>query len=266
MQIGVGTLRAHQFVVRSVLDDAATLDGDDSICAANRREAVSDHEYGAALAYLLHVVLDDPLALIIERARRLVEDQDARVGDERARDCDALTLTARQAAAALADQRIVALGKLEDEFMGPREGRRGDHLVQRHRRVGKRDIVAHRAIEQHVLLEHHAELSAQPGWVHHRKIDAIDQDPPGFGHVEALNELCERALAGARRPDDPDDLTGRHPKTDVVHDFRSVDPVAKTDMLEADFAADPRQGCATRTYRRVRTGDEDIAEPLHGKT
>src|SRR6266567_832513 len=147
MQIGVGTLRAHQFVVRSVLDDAAALDGDDSICAANRREAVSDHEYGPALAYLLHVVLDDPLALIIERARGFVEDQDAGVGDESARDCDTLTLTTGQAAAALADDRVVALGELEDELMGPREGRRSDDLLHRDGRIGQRDVVPHRAIE-----------------------------------------------------------------------------------------------------------------------
>src|SRR5258708_33084620 len=121
MQVGVGTLRARPFVVRPVLCDAATLDGDDSIGAAHCRQAVSDHEHGTALAYLPHVVLDDPLALIIERAGRLVEDQDAGVGGEGARHCDALTLTTGQAAAAFADERVVALGELEDELMGSRE-------------------------------------------------------------------------------------------------------------------------------------------------
>src|SRR6516165_12452467 len=132
MLIGVGTLRADQFVVRPVLDDAAALDADDSIGAANRRQAVSDHEYGAALAYLVHVVLDDPLALIVERARRLVEDQDARIGDERARDRDALTLTTGEAAAALADECVVALRELENEFVRPRKRRCGDNLLHRH--------------------------------------------------------------------------------------------------------------------------------------
>src|SRR5438105_2296750 len=83
------------------------------------------------------------------------------IGDEGSRDCDALTLTTGQAAAALADDRVVALGELEDELMGPCEGRRSDDLLHRHGRIGQRDVVPHRAIEQQVLLEHHAKLSAQ---------------------------------------------------------------------------------------------------------
>src|ERR1700746_1641488 len=121
MLIGVRTLRTHQFVIRPGLDDAAALDGDDAIRAANRRQAVSDHKYGAALAYLLHVVLDDPLALIVECACCLVEDQDARVGDECTRDRNALALATRQVAAALSDEGVVALRELEDELMGSGE-------------------------------------------------------------------------------------------------------------------------------------------------
>ena len=43
-------------------------------------------------------VLDQRLALAVEARRRLVEDQDARVGEDRARDRDALPLAARQLA------------------------------------------------------------------------------------------------------------------------------------------------------------------------
>ena len=86
------------------------------------------------LAISPHVVLDDALALVVERAGRLVEDQDARVGDQRARDGDALALAARQARAALADDGVVALGQLEDEFVRAGELRRRDHPLHRHRR------------------------------------------------------------------------------------------------------------------------------------
>src|SRR5712671_2092551 len=37
-------------------------------------------------------------------------------------------------------------------------------------------------------------------------------------------------------------------------------------MLERDFAADRRQRRAARTNSRLRTGVEDIAKPLDGKT
>ena len=107
--------------------------------------------------------LDDALALVVERAGRLVEDQDARIGDQRAGDGDALALAARKAAAALADHGVVALRQLEDEVMRAGELRRLDHPLHRHAGIGERDVVADRAVEQHVLLQHHADLAAQPG-------------------------------------------------------------------------------------------------------
>ena len=75
-------------------------------------------------AISLHVLLDGALAFVVERAGRLVEDQDARVGDQRARDRDALALPARQAAAAFADDGVVALGQLQDEVVRAGERRR----------------------------------------------------------------------------------------------------------------------------------------------
>ena len=91
----------------AVLDEAAALDGDDAVGAAHGREAMGDDQHGAALRDLAHVLLDDALALIVERAGRLVENENARVGDEGAGDGDALALPAGQARAALALRRIV---------------------------------------------------------------------------------------------------------------------------------------------------------------
>ena len=77
----------------------------------------------------LHVLLDDPLALVVERARRLVEDQDARIGNERAGNGDALALTARERAAALADDGVIAFRQLQDEVVRARERRGVDDAL-----------------------------------------------------------------------------------------------------------------------------------------
>ena len=55
-------------------------------------KTVGDEDDRAALGDGLHVLLDDALALVIELARRLVKDQDPRVGHQRAGDRDALAL------------------------------------------------------------------------------------------------------------------------------------------------------------------------------
>lgn len=57
------------------------------------------------------------LALVVERARGLVQNEDARVAQEHARDGDALLLTAGQPRAALAHERVVAVGQRADELV-----------------------------------------------------------------------------------------------------------------------------------------------------
>src|SRR6478735_2782005 len=117
VQRRIATAGLDQRVMGAVLDQAAVLERDDAIRGPYGREPVRDDENGSSLGDLLHVVLDDPLALIIERTRRLVEDQDARIRDQCAGDGDALALAARQGRAAFADDRIVALIEFEDEFV-----------------------------------------------------------------------------------------------------------------------------------------------------
>ncbi len=56
-----------------------------------------------------HVFLHDAFGLVIQGAGGLVQDQDARVGDQRPGDGDALALAAGQIAALLPDQGVIAL-------------------------------------------------------------------------------------------------------------------------------------------------------------
>ena len=104
--------------MRAILDQATALDGDYTICKSKRRETVRDDDHGPPARHLRHILLHDTLAFIIERTRRLVENEYAGICDERASNSDALTLSARQGATTLADDGVIALGKLEDEIVG----------------------------------------------------------------------------------------------------------------------------------------------------
>ena len=129
------------------------------------------------------------------------------------------------------------------------------------RAFGQGDIVAHRTVEQHVLLEHHADLPPQPGRVGHHQIHAVDQHAAALRHVEPLHQFCEGALARTRRADDADGLAGRNIEGDVVQDFRSVEAVAKRDVLEANVALERRQPGAARGKSRLRGTVENVTEP-----
>src|SRR5262250_221813 len=92
---GIAAASLDEIVMAAILDYAARVDGDDPVGAPHGREPVGDDEDGAALGDFLHVLLNHPLALIIKRARCLVENQDPGVGDQSTRDRDPLLLTSR---------------------------------------------------------------------------------------------------------------------------------------------------------------------------
>ncbi len=92
VQGGIAPGVLHQLVVGAVLDEPPALDGDDAIGGAHRREPMGDDQHRAPVGDLAHVALDDVFTLVIQRAGRLVENQDLRIGDERAGNRDTLAL------------------------------------------------------------------------------------------------------------------------------------------------------------------------------
>ena len=69
--------------------------------------------------------------------------ENSRVGNQRARDRDALALAAGERGTAFADDRVVALGQLKNEFMRARKLRRRNDALNRKRRIDQRDVLAH---------------------------------------------------------------------------------------------------------------------------
>ena len=106
-------------------------------------------------------VLHQPLGFGIERGRRLVEQDDRRILDQRAGDGDALALAARQLQAVLADRRVVAEREAHDEFVGVRGLGGGDDLVLGCAGLAEGDVLADRAAEQEHVLADIGDLPAQ---------------------------------------------------------------------------------------------------------
>src|SRR5262249_50443413 len=102
---------------------------------------VSDDERRTALPERLEAVLNQRFALAVQARGGLVEDQNARIGENRPRDRDALTLTARKAYAALANDRVVALFECLDELITVRDPADRDDLVPGGVRFGVGDVV-----------------------------------------------------------------------------------------------------------------------------
>ena len=113
----------------AAFDDPACLEHDDLVGMHDRRQPVRDHDRGPAALDIFERALDLGLGAAVERAGRLVEDQDRRVLEQRARDRDALLLAARQLQPALADPRLIAEWLAFDELGDRRAARRALDLV-----------------------------------------------------------------------------------------------------------------------------------------
>jgi hypothetical protein len=94
---------ASEFAVGADVDDLAGVHDDDSVRQFQCTGAVGDDDRRAALGELLQHFVDQPFALDVDLAGRLVEDEDIRVAKDDAGQGDALPLTAGEAVAPLAN-------------------------------------------------------------------------------------------------------------------------------------------------------------------
>ena len=144
-----------------------------------RRQAMGDHDHGAAARVGLELAQQLFLGGGVERAGRLVEDQDARVADQRAGDAEKLALAHRQPLAALAQHGVVALRQALDEIVRADELGHGDDAAGILVDHAHGDVLAHRAGEELHVLRHAADLGAQLRRRDVGDVGAVDQHAAG---------------------------------------------------------------------------------------
>src|SRR5947208_11449738 len=101
VELFVPAVGDEQLLMRAVFDNLAAFEYQNLIGAPNRRQTVCDHERRPAAPQGPQAILNLGFALRVETRGRLVQHQDPRIGENRARDRDALPLAARQLDAAL---------------------------------------------------------------------------------------------------------------------------------------------------------------------
>jgi hypothetical protein len=151
-------VQREQLLVRALLGDLALVEHDDSPGLPDRRQPVRDHDRGATCQQTAQPLLDARLSPDVYVRRGLVEDQDARVGDRRARERDQLPLTRREMSAALAHLRVVAVRHPLDQLVRADGAGGVEDLLLGRVIATERDVVPHGAGEQEPLLRHDPEL------------------------------------------------------------------------------------------------------------
>src|SRR5919197_1218137 len=152
VDVAVDRARLEQLLVRPAGDDAPLVEDDDLVRERDRREPVGDDQRRPAVHRLAQAETDTRLGGRIHRRSGVVEDEDARVDGESARDRQPLPLAAGQRDAALADHGVVPLRQPLYELVRLRQARHALELLVVQVADAEGDVLAHRRGEEERIL------------------------------------------------------------------------------------------------------------------
>ena len=245
--------RAGKHLPRRPRLDDPTRVGDRDAIAQPRRDAevVRDEQHpDAALARLRGEEVEDPrLHGDVERGRRLVGDDEPRLGRERHRDHHALAQAARQLVrvAARLDRRLG-----DPDLVEQRGHARGVEVT---RRLGDLAADAHRRVQRrHRVLEDRAEVAAEafaPRCVASREhVGAVQahraaQHRLRVARQQAEGREAEHALARPRFADEAEDLPRRDLQRRAAHRVHVAGGGTEGHMEILDLECDLRFHCTS---------------------
>src|SRR5450631_219336 len=237
-ELAEAPVHGFQLRVGAALDDAATLEDDDLVGVAHGRKPMRDDQ--ARHAPAPQVLFHRRLARGIERAGRLVEDQDRGIAHQRARDLEALPLAAGEVARALLQRRVQPVLAHQHLGFDRRIAHRMAHgLVARG--LPEREVLAHGALEEHHVLVDEGDALGEMRAIVGRARRAVEEDLPAPWTIEARGQASERRLARARSADESDASAGRHAEREILDERRFAAVVSEGHVAEFERARDPRR-------------------------
>ena len=222
-----------------------------------------DHDRRPSAHEPVEGLLHQILALVVERARGLVEQEDACVAQDRARDGDPLALPDRETHATLAHDRVPPLRESRDELRRVRGLGGSLDLGIGRLEAPVADVLADRVCEEDRLLRDHSDLLAQRADRHLPDIPAVHADLPSDRIVEAADEVHEGRLPRPRRADERGGLAIAELRRQAFEHEGTV-RVAEGDVVEFDVALDAADRRSARQIPDLGLGVEEREDPVGG--
>lgn len=163
------------------MGDRAVLEQRHLVGEQDGRGTVCDNDSGRVGEHVAQGFLDQGLGVHVERGQRVVEHEDARIGQRRTGEREPLPLPAGQAHPLLADAGVEAERQVSHELRLSDLDRCVD-LLWRRVRVAEREVLADRHREQRGILERRRNDLAQHRQRKLAYVDAVDQHG-AFGDV-----------------------------------------------------------------------------------
>src|ERR1700676_1185545 len=201
---------------------------------------MGDDESGASAHQVTQALLYQRFGLGVQAAGGFVQNEDARVGQNRAGDGNALFLFSGKFHTAFADQGVVFFLEMFREFVDAGDAASGHDIFFRSTgsRVG--NVFANGAVEKKSFLQHHAQLHAVGFQANRREVEAVNQDAPLRWFIKSGNQTDQGGLSGSGRADQRGNGAGFGIEADAVENF-FIGFVRKMHVLKFDTAHDATQ-------------------------
>ena len=158
---------------------------------------MGDHERRPPRHQPVERFLHEDLALRVERRRRLVENEDRRVLEQRACHADPLLFADTQAHAAFAHFGVTALRQVGDELIAVGGPAGGHDLRFAGARLPVEQVLAYGSVEEKRLLRDDSNLRTQRFERELPDVSSVDGDAAPVRFVECREQVDEGRLASA---------------------------------------------------------------------
>src|SRR5699024_4112756 len=189
------------------LQDLPVLEHHDRFGIAHCREPVGNDEHGPSFHDRIHSFLDQALRPRIYGGSRLIQNEHWRMSDGRPRNGNELSLSLGKIASVTVEHSLISVGKPPDEGIRIRQLRGFDYFLIRGVQSAVADIVRNGACKQMGILYDHGEGSAQVSLTDVADVYAVIEDPAALDLIEAVDQIDDRRLPRASRPDKGDLLS-----------------------------------------------------------
>src|SRR5262245_411055 len=196
-----------------------------------------DNERRAAAHQVTQTFLNQRFRFRVEAGSGFVENQDARISENRAGDGDALFLPARQTHAAFADDGVVLVREVFRELIYAGDAASFEDFLFARIRPRERHVLADRSVEEKSVLQHDSELRAVAAQLHGREVYSIHEDAPTRRFVERCDQTYDGGLPCSGWPDESGHSSRLRIETYAEQNLLAG-VIGKIDIVENQFTVD----------------------------
>ena len=188
--------------------DPAVLQAEDPICTHNRGNPLADEQYCHARALFPQHGEHRGLRGGVQGAGTVVEDEDSRIFQKGAGKGKPLLLPAGKVDAALAEVRLITVGKALHKGIRTGDLGRPPYFFVCGIRLPPAEVFGDGSGKQQRFLRNHGDFSPQLCLGQQRNIHAVYKQRSRGSVIKTGNQIYQCGFPGACRPDDPYGFSG----------------------------------------------------------